>query len=436
MIGTLLLVAFVWSWILPLQIRAEGPQEKAGQRPEQRCGPYAHWDATVGRCKRDALPPDSLIPSSPPKLLSPPPGVIVLRPGGVREQANSCPEGFREVQGLNGWRFCIDPEHPEPIPPLEVPPIVGIPYEEALKILERHREELMKFPGVSSVGLGADGIRVETDNPSVLPREVEGLPIKPLPPRGLRWDASHSETNRIRPLHGGVAVSDLFQGTLTGVTLSQKQPWLIFPTHILSGCQNASTCSQPVLNSCPHYDNNHVIVQPDTVGFVQKWDPLDGSTPSTDVAAAFMDNDTVEGNGSLHADRELEFCCDFTGSDGSPSFGTTVTVVISLDPHILSAVVTDVDRTVSVGSNCNGGLITPRIHQTFLEVPPDDFCFTDGDSGSPVLDGAGRIVGMLNWAEPLDPCRGGGTNAATIKTVLGFDSWYGTQTSGFDLKCN
>src|SRR5438034_514936 len=182
MIRVLLLMAFVYSRILPLQTWAEGPQQEGiGPPPEQQCGPYAHWDAEVGRCRRDVPSPD--IPP-PPQLLPPPPGVIVLRPGGIREQADSCPEGFREAAGLNGWRFCIDPEHPEPMPPLEVPPIAGISYEEALKILERHREELMLLPGVDTVGLGADGIHVYTENPAVVPPEVEGLPIKPLPPMG------------------------------------------------------------------------------------------------------------------------------------------------------------------------------------------------------------------------------------------------------------
>ena len=68
------------------------------------------------------------------------------------------------------------------------PPIAGIPYEEALAILERHREEIMRLPGVQSVGMGHEGIVVEIDNPAVLPPEIEGLPIKPTPPGGLKWD--------------------------------------------------------------------------------------------------------------------------------------------------------------------------------------------------------------------------------------------------------
>jgi hypothetical protein len=56
----------------------------------------------------------------------------MIRPGKVREQAESYPDGFKEVRGENNWRFCIAPSHPEAIPPLMVPPINGIPFEEAL----------------------------------------------------------------------------------------------------------------------------------------------------------------------------------------------------------------------------------------------------------------------------------------------------------------
>jgi len=161
-------------------VTASGPQQQTGPPPQQQCGPEAHWDATVGRCRRNVP-----LTVPPPKLLPPPPGVIVLRPGGVREQADSCPQGFQEAAGLNNWRFCIDPAHPEPMPPLEVPPIAGIPYEEAEKILERHQRELMQMPGAEAVGLSAEGIKVETNNPAVVPQEVEGLPVKPVPSRGL-----------------------------------------------------------------------------------------------------------------------------------------------------------------------------------------------------------------------------------------------------------
>jgi hypothetical protein len=64
----------------------------------------------------------------------------------------------------------------------KLPPVAGVPYAEAGLIVERHREELMRLPGVQGVVLGPEGILVYTDYPAALPVEIEGLPIKPLPP--------------------------------------------------------------------------------------------------------------------------------------------------------------------------------------------------------------------------------------------------------------
>lgn len=113
-------------------------------------------------------------------ILPPPSGVIILLSQGVREQADSCPQEFTEVKVLS-WRFCVNPNNPESIPPLMEPPIAGIPYEKALEILERHQDELMELPGVGAVGMGADGIEVNTNNPAAVPADIEGLPVKVLP---------------------------------------------------------------------------------------------------------------------------------------------------------------------------------------------------------------------------------------------------------------
>lgn len=172
--------------------RIPEPQKQIDLPPGQQCPPDTQWNAEWGRCVRNS---PFTIPSL--ELLPPPPGVIILRPGKVREQADSCPEGFEEARGENDWRFCIDPQHPEPIPPLMVPPIAGIPYEEALAILERHRAELMQLPGVEAVGMGVEGIVVETENPAVLPLDVEGLPIKPTPPIRATRGANHAVDNPI-----------------------------------------------------------------------------------------------------------------------------------------------------------------------------------------------------------------------------------------------
>jgi len=99
-------------------------QDQTGPPPEQQCGPYAHWEPAVGRCRRDALPPDSPLPP-PVHYLPPPPGVIILWPDGTREQADSCPGGVEEIVRGNGWRLCLPQGYSEPIPPLWAPPIAG-----------------------------------------------------------------------------------------------------------------------------------------------------------------------------------------------------------------------------------------------------------------------------------------------------------------------
>ena len=78
--------------------------------------------------KVEGLPVNPLPPLP---LLPPPPGVIVLRSGGAREQAESCPSEFKEHVSLGGWRFCLAPGYSGPIPPLMALPIAGVSYEES-----------------------------------------------------------------------------------------------------------------------------------------------------------------------------------------------------------------------------------------------------------------------------------------------------------------
>ena len=111
------------------------------------------------------------------KLLSPPSGVIVLRPGGRRQQAEACPVDLMEVDGDYGWRFCVDLKNPEPIPLLWAAPLAGIAYGKVLDIYERHLEVLFKIPGIQGYGLKADGLHVRTSQPEAAPRDLEGLPV-------------------------------------------------------------------------------------------------------------------------------------------------------------------------------------------------------------------------------------------------------------------
>ena len=77
-----------------------------------------------------------------------------------------------------GWRFCVTLRTRDKIPPLWVPPIAGISYEEAQAIFERHRAALTKLPGNPYVLFGREGITVFTEQPEHVPASVEGLPVK------------------------------------------------------------------------------------------------------------------------------------------------------------------------------------------------------------------------------------------------------------------
>jgi hypothetical protein len=408
---------------------------------ESECSPGAFRRPGEEQCR--FLKP----PSEPPivELLPPPPGVIVLRPGKVREQADACPQGFKEVEGDNNWRFCVDPKNPETIPPLWSPPIANIPFETALEIHQRHIEDFVKLPGTHSVGLGADGIHVYTSNSDVVPKEVEGLPVKV-----FLWEGggvkplSHTLSSTLRPLHGAAFIDDSTLdggGTLTGIALSQGKPWLIFPSHLLNNCNQPPPCALDTapLNQCPHYisGNQLRILQPPStslpiVGYAQRWTQLIGTGTTADVAAAFMDSDLVDGNGSLSADRRVENAT----SNSVPFLGTTISVFPTPGsqvrmrpsigpPHELTLRVEQVNLTILGVGFCAGAFVnvSNQIWYTML----GGYTFEPGDSGSPVFDSAERLVGMINICE-LDNTRtfciptGYGTDAFAIKNVLRFDA--------------
>lgn len=186
-----------------LQSWAQGPlplpdRPKVIDPSTQPCPPGTFRAPGEGRCQYINPPPTPEEPEV--ELLPPPPGVIVLKPGKVREQAEACPEGSQEVKTYNDWRFCLAPGVSQAdIPPLWAPPIAGIPYEKALEIHYRHVDELSKLPGVDSVGLRRDGIHVSTSNPAVVPSEVEGLPIIVDPPEGPKKALSHTYNTDARP---------------------------------------------------------------------------------------------------------------------------------------------------------------------------------------------------------------------------------------------
>jgi hypothetical protein len=183
------------------------PPEVVEVPPLPDCPAGMHRNPHEVRCQFDTPPPVAAGPKV--ELIPPPPGVIVLKPGKVREQAEECPKGFNKVEGYGGWWFCVDPHYPEPIPPLWSPPINGVAFEDALEIHDRHASEFMQFPGVESVGLGADGIHIVTTRPELIPKEVEGVPIIVRPATGRKIKLlSHTYNNPVRPLHQAVTLTE------------------------------------------------------------------------------------------------------------------------------------------------------------------------------------------------------------------------------------
>lgn len=64
-------------------------------------------------------------------------------------------------------------------------PVAGLPYEEAVAILQNRRSELQAIPGVQDAGLGEDGIYIYAEEWASLPLALDGLPVKRLPLMGF-----------------------------------------------------------------------------------------------------------------------------------------------------------------------------------------------------------------------------------------------------------
>ena len=152
-----------------------------------------------------------------------------------RPNLSACPTGDTEVQRYR-WRFCLSETDPQPIPTgLLVPPITGIPYIDAEVIFQR--QDFMELPGVQSVGLGADGIVVTTDQPDLIPSTFAGLPVRTEAPQGVLRLSNHTLDDLEEvpvPLRGGVAIGESGApgfGTLGGFVWSGGEPWLVTAAH-------------------------------------------------------------------------------------------------------------------------------------------------------------------------------------------------------------
>jgi len=149
------------------------------------CGAYREWDPELEACERTAEPLPAELEWFEPlnrPLVRPPDGVIVLHADGTWSEAATCPPELLEEQRVNNWRFCRDPDRFDRIPRMWNPPINGMPFEEAEEIFEAHKETLGDLPGLTSLGLGLQSIKISTEQPEVVPDALEGIPIHTLPP--------------------------------------------------------------------------------------------------------------------------------------------------------------------------------------------------------------------------------------------------------------
>ena len=112
-------------------------------------------------------------------ILPPPAGVVVVAPDGTTSIQSACPAQY-EVAGMFDWQFCLPPQYAG-IPPsgMLLPPIAGIARVDAANAVARNREKLMKLPGVQSVWLSDEGVIIYAKDPTVLPSDVEGVPVIP-----------------------------------------------------------------------------------------------------------------------------------------------------------------------------------------------------------------------------------------------------------------
>jgi hypothetical protein len=400
---------------------------------------------------------------APPPTLPPPPGAIVLKPNGAREELKAgepCPEGFHEDSKYR-WRFCVSWDNPEPIPSaIMTPPIFGVPYEEAEKIFERNLDRIHQIPGVSGLSLGGDGITIETDQPALVPNSIEGLPVRVTPPQ-MYEPLSHTGTSELPSLEGGVMIGNSFiangmtepafsKGTMAGVVLSDGKPWGISAAHILARCvapPPCQVCDSPnactstgtpatKLNQCPHYQGETIRRTPEgtispVMGVVSRWTPHGG--PTSDNMAFFIDSDQTEGNGSLSVSRKIEFQSTFTGLEAEPMKDDQVTFVGS-KTHSFAGTVADTNFSKTRDLEC----LFPD--GTFHTVSSSTISYfristsqgTPGDSGGIILDPQGRVLGITSIRQ-YNLVTGttiniAGPRASKIRSVLGFDAWYGTQT--------
>lgn len=271
--------------------------------------------------------------------------------------------------------------------------------------------------------------------------------------------------------------------TLGGVVLSEGKPWVVGPGHAITGevfPTGNTSCPQPscglgtiTLNSCPHYPSSPLALwqqspasNPQTVAYMSKWPsvfpPFQDSQGNlvysdvADVAAGFIDNDTVDGNGSLSVDRKLTglpigAVTKFSGISIDPMVQDYIYIVSAIDSasypgcdvatanHVNPGQISQVDFTELSAIECSNAVLPLGVNRLHQIEYVTNFNVLNGVSGSLVLNQtSGAVVAVQNLG--LVQCQnqscsefcpvnvGQGTVAWYAKSFLGFDAWYGEDT--------
>ncbi len=401
-----------------------------------------------------------------PRPLPPPPGVPNLQLDPVGPMPETLPGSCGPMQHW-GPGGCVDGA-----PEMGVTEINGIPWKEALEIYDRHRDELQKIPGVMSVGIGVNGIILGVlPQHGETPTTVDGLPVETEPFMGMQNYLHRTATQKVRPFHGGLAFAQTADVpmptcTMTTVALVHGDPWIVFPAH----CLYPLTCGvqshyppgpggTPLWQVSRYSSPDTQIFQPpnpgtsdDLIGWVQRYS-LAAATPQAvvlDVAIAAMDNNAVDRDLSVkdfvnpEMDKQLEMYNSFNGQR-DPVAGAHVTAVTAdianTGTHLRSAHISQLGTTIGAPNGCPSQLDT-LTNQIFLisDNPAASNNFQSGDSGSPLVDDGGYIVGMLQTGLGSN---GSGKPMADVQRFLGdgqiggvpgYDSVYGQNATDLDVQ--
>lgn len=127
---------------------------------------------------------------------------------------------FVVLLACTGSSSCLQPKPMASLPGAKVqrsPP-------KAAGVIARHKEELYRLPGVTSIAMKGNAVHVYTSIPTAVPTELEKVPVKVFPPWGgtslsdessvgsvlLRHGEGLQRLPGVRGIHGKKATIDIY----------------------------------------------------------------------------------------------------------------------------------------------------------------------------------------------------------------------------------